>query len=248
MARKVIALLMASSLSLASIQHGANVSSFNSKAFDYELLNDKIQRQRNIGYESIAYVGATYPSDISVGMIDWFEGCIDTLTWPGLYSGPTIGCGIDLGNIGRNNTRKIFTNVVDSATLEKMLSASSVRGVASKAWIRDNNTVRLSNEQVLASRDRMLGLMWRETERKFPGISDAPGEVKTAVLSVILNRGPYNKTLAKLGQPIRIRDYIEVSRLIASMSDDHEMPGLKRRRSIEADMILWERDTNAARQ
>lgn len=183
-----------------------------------------------------AVVSGSYPSDISIGMIEYFEGCTDTLVWPGLNSGPTIGCGIDLGNLGEKNIRSVFDGIVDEHTIKILVSAASVRGAKSEAWIRKHQ-VRLTQQQVDVSRDRVVNTMWKLITRRIPELIDAPGEVKTAVLSCAMNRGPNNPAMGRFASLIRSRKYRELANVFVSMRNDHSMPGLQARRMHEAELI-----------
>ena len=181
-------------------------------------------------------VSGTYPDDISHDVISDFEGCSDRFVWPGMNSGPTIGCGIDLGNIGRRNIKRLFENLVEDSILQIMLEGSRVRGSESVRWIR-RNSVKLSKTQVSLSRDRMLSLMWKETVRRFPSIKEAPGEVKTAILSLALNRGPNNPALKTLRSNIENENWSALATQVAAMQQDHEFVGISDRRKQEASLI-----------
>jgi hypothetical protein len=187
-------------------------------------------------YGPVASVSESYPTDISVGLIDDFEGCTDTLVWPGYQSGPTIGCGIDLANIGIVNVKKIFSGVVEGNTYRTLLEATKVRGGKAESW-SSRHQVRLTEHQVHVTKNRMLRIMWLYVESQFPGIDSAPGEIKTAVLSCAMNRGPYNKAILRLRPLVANKRYRELANVIQNMSNDHAERGLKLRRTREAELV-----------
>lgn len=220
LARKTIFIMLCSALAIA-----------NSKLDKVDLGIQEIDAQG-----ITVSVSGSYPSDISIGMIEYFEGCTDTLVWPGLNSGPTIGCGIDLGNLGERNIKSVFEGIVDERTVDVLVSAASVRGAKSKAWIR-KHPVRLTRQQVDISRDRVVNTMWKLVTQKMPELADAPGEVKTAVLSCAMNRGPNNPVLSRMAPLVRSRKYRELANVFSAMRNDHSLPGLQARRMHEAELI-----------
>lgn len=206
--------------------------------FASSLANGLMQSQDNFHFPPMAegpvlVLSEHIDGDIDLQFIEEFEGCTDTLIWPGAYSGPTIGCGIDLGNIGRRNIQRAFKDVVSEKTLEVLMKASGIRGKNARSWVA-RTKVRLTKEQVQSSSRRVMKILWEATSSRFPGIKKAPWQIQTAVFSCAMNRGPYNSELNALVLPIKLGDYEAVVRIIGSMQIDHELEGIQKRRLMES--------------
>lgn len=237
MARLLMALLLTnmligSSISQASIQIPRPAPTWVHKAY-------KIQETPIDNYvaPSVHLSDTTYDTGVSFEVIQSLEGFTDSLHWPRGESGPTIGCGIDLGNIGKSSIRKIFSNVVGRDTLNLLLRAANIHGSQAEAFTRKNHKLRLTKAQISAANKNMLVLMWKTLVIKFPGIDSAPATVKTAVFSVALHRGMYNQHIQCLKTPIAHRDWARVASMIAAMPAPEGMAGVAKRRALEAKLI-----------
>lgn len=173
----------------------------------------------------------------SIEVIIALEGVTDTLHWPQGESGPTIGCGIDLGNIGKSSIRTIFTGVVGPDTVALLLRAADVRGVQSLAFVRRYHNLRLTPEQLDEANRRMFAIMWDAVVERFPGIESAPVTVQTSVLSVAAHRGVFNKRIQHLKPLIASRKWNAVAQAIAAMPAPDGMSGVAKRRKREAQLI-----------
>jgi len=103
-------------------------------------------------------------------------------------------------------------------------------------WMK-RHKVRLTPSQVVTTKNRMMRIMWLYVVEQFPSIDSAPGEVKTALLSCAMNRGPYNKALTRLGPLVKNKQYTRLAEEIQAMRNDHNMVGLKLRRMQEAELV-----------
>jgi GH24 family phage-related lysozyme (muramidase) len=81
---------------------------------------------------------------------------------------------------------------------------------------------------------------WQALLKRFPNLGDpeTPAEVHTAMLSLAYNRGAGNKGLEPLRGLIAAGDWKSTGDLIASMQQDHELEGIRKRRRAEGALIL----------
>lgn len=175
--------------------------------------------------------------EVSLEVIQAWEGNSDTLTWPKGWSGPTIGCGIDLGHIGKKVITSVFEDLVHQDTLKMLLHASGLSGERAHAFAVKHRGFKLSQQQVRTANVRVAKVMWEASCNRFPGLSEAPGTVKTAVLSVMMNRGPNNQGLEHLGTLIAHKHWVGVAHALETMPVPKGMAGIGKRRRAEAQLI-----------
>ena len=65
-----------------------------------------------------------------------------------------------------------------------------------------------------------------------------PPAVHTALLSLAYNRGPNNRDLAQLAEPLQAGAWPRIGNLIAAMQQDHQLEGIRRRRREEGALVL----------
>lgn len=176
-------------------------------------------------------------SGIYLPIIKAWEGSSDTLTWPKGWSGPTIGCGIDLGHIGKPMIRKVFQDIVGEDTIALLLKASGLHDESARDFALRHRNLRLSSDQINTANHRVAMIMWDAVVDRFPGIESAPGTVKTSVLSIAMNRGVYNHGLLPLRPLIKTQRWGELANAIASMPVPEGMGGIGKRRRAEAALI-----------
>ena len=73
-------------------------------------------------------------------------------------------------------------------------------------------------------------------KRRWPELMKGfvPGAVHTVVLSLCYNRGPGNRDLRVIGEPLRACDWAALADVVADMQDHHRLVGIRQRRDKEA--------------
>ena len=88
------------------------------------------------------------PFDFSTIEIEQHEGCTDYLVYPGGASGPTISCGLDLGNAGYKTVSEVLKYNVSDSIYNILIKATSIRGENTPAWIKNTFQKGLDNGAV----------------------------------------------------------------------------------------------------
>jgi GH24 family phage-related lysozyme (muramidase) len=180
----------------------------------------------------------TLPSDINVKFLDTEEGYSSKFIYPGGVSGPTIGRGIDIGNLD-SSTLNIMFEGVDAPTLSIIKTGYGLKSGAAKAWVK-NNKVGLPKEILERANIYICGVFWGNIMLRYPGIDTAPAGVKTAVFSCCYNRGYRNKDLVPFIGFIAKKDWKSIADMLWRMQQDHPLPGIRTRRRREASLIYNE--------
>ncbi len=111
-------------------------------------------------------------------------------TWPGVESGVTIGIGYDVGMSAAAEVRVDWSPHLDSATLDRLLTAVGITGSRAQALLASlvDLTIALeSAEAVFYSRS--LPLAAQTTRALYPGIERLPADAQSMLLSLVYNRG-----------------------------------------------------------
>lgn len=133
--------------------------------------------------------------------------------------------------------RKVFQDIVGEDTIALLLTASGLSGEKARKFALRHKELRLSPDQITAANYRVAILTWNVVLERFPGIEDAPGTVKTSMLSVSMNRGAYNSKLLPLRPLIKTKRWDALANAIAAMPAPAGFAGITKRRNAEAALI-----------
>ena len=157
--------------------------------------------------------------DFDTYVIEQHEGCTDSLVYPGGGSGPTISCGLDIGNAGSKTVSAVFEGILPDSTIAKLMPAVYVRGERSKSWITSNQ-VHIGKHVSVLLCNRIKKIYWRAMLEKYPNLVNAPPEVKTAVLDLGIQVGNTSKRLNGLSKAIADSNWHQVATVISNSCSD----------------------------
>lgn len=162
-------------------------------------------------------------------------------------SGPTISVGIDLGYLNVSRFETIFKDVATKAIRDRMKTGLGLKGNTAKIWVANNKDIILTEDDVKITFSRILDEFWKMTLKRYTGIENAPGAVKTACLSVGYNRGVFNNDprMVAFDTAIEKCDYKSAADIVDSMQEGSYWEkklssvyrGLNLRRDAEAALI-----------
>lgn len=161
------------------------------------------------------------PFDFSTMEIEQHEGCTDYLVYPGGASGPTISCGLDLGNAGFKTVSEVLKYNVSDSIYEILIKATSIRGENSAGWIR-NNQVKLGRKTAVKICNKLKMVIWRQLTNKYPNVENAPSPVKTAMLDIAFQAGVGSKRMSGFGAVIARKDWNSLGVMIENSYSDFE--------------------------
>jgi len=188
----------------------------------------------------------TFHGDLS--WIHRWEGHAGTAYWPGGRSGVTLDPGYDLGFHTLSEVKKLYGHLLTRQQLTALDGVLGLHGQEAKEALATGsallNTIRVGKREALRIMPQVAVNYWTGIESRFPvlGRAEAPWSVQTALLSLAYNRGPRNRGLGILGDPLTAGEWLDVADRIGSMQQDHRLPGIRARRRAEADLIRSEMD------
>lgn len=153
------------------------------------------------------------PFDFSTFEIEQHEGCTDSLVYPGGASGPTISCGLDLGNAGYKTVVEILKYNVSDSIYQILIKATSIRGSGSQEWIR-RNQVHIGDKVAGQICNTLKVYIWRQLTFKYPNLENAPAQVKTAMLDITFQAGIGSKRMSGFGKVISEKNWRKLGRMI----------------------------------
>lgn len=177
-----------------------------------------------------------------LGFLHGEEGHKGYPYWPGGASGVTVDPGLDLGHA---NWSLVESVIKPRITAEQWAALVKVKGITGQSARRALKTsIVLSDRRIKwisrAISEELLPHVaapyWRKILKRFPLLSNGPDASHTAFLSLAYNRGPNNKALGVLREPMARGAWNEVARLIAGMQQDRSN-GIPARRRREARLI-----------
>jgi len=170
-------------------------------------------------------------------------------TWPGGYSGLTLGIGIDCGYYTSNELANMFS-FLNADQLDVIKNASGKTGEAGRAYVKSeavkNANITITWDQAVKLFD---DLTWpkfaRLAERAFPGLNDLCDNAYGAIVSLVFNRGTSMVGDSRLEmRNIRVlvpkRDYKGIANELRKMKRIWEgkgLDGLIARREAEAKLV-----------
>lgn len=152
--------------------------------------------------------------------IEAHEGCTDYLVYPGGWSGPTIACGLDLGNIGRDNARAILKGVVSTKDFDILMSATYFKGAEAEAFVNMHKKLKIGRHASVLLCNRLKRRVWDHAINAYPNIVNAPTSVQKAVLSQCVLSGAGSDRLRPIGVAISMGNWMDVADLIATIRVD----------------------------
>ena len=169
----------------------------------------------------LAFMEEFPPFDFSTIEIEQHEGCTDYLVYPGRASGPTISCGLDLGNAGFKTVSEVLKYNVSDSIYDILIKATSIRGENSPGWIRKNQ-VKLGRKTAVKICNKLKMVIWRQLTNKYPNVESAPSQVKTAMLDIAFQAGVGSKRMSGFGAVIARKDWNSLGILIENSYNDFE--------------------------
>jgi hypothetical protein len=160
------------------------------------------------------------PFNFSTSNIEAHEGCTDYLVYPGGWSGPTIACGLDLGNIGRENARAILKGIISNKDFDILMSATYFKGAEAEAFVNKHNKLRIGRHASVLLCNRVKRRVWQHAIDAYPNIVNAPPSVQQAVLAQCVLSGAGSDRLRPIGTAISYGDWMAVADLIAIIRAD----------------------------
>lgn len=159
------------------------------------------------------------PFTFSTFEIELHEGCTDSLVYPGGASGPTISCGLDLGNAGMKTVSAVLKHNVPDSIYDILIKATKIRGDASQDWIRRNQVhIGQHNANILCNKVKKI--IWQYVTSRYPNIENAPPEAKTAMLDIAFQAGVGSKRMDGFSKVIENSDWRGLGVLIENSYND----------------------------
>lgn len=195
------------------------------------------------------------------------EGFVGHPYWPEGLSGITLDIGYDLGQVDDKTFAEDWQRFLAPGEFRRLLACVGLKGkeaglVAVTSVIKSIAIPKVAAQEVFEERTvlRYIDLC----EATFPGVKDTPANVRTALTSLVFNRGgiPTSKGIPKDGSStdsdryddergivnaIAESNYPKVAAYLKQMGQDgvgtlwpgerNPNPGLRKRRLMEADLI-----------
>jgi len=176
------------------------------------------------------------------GWIHKREGHAGEAYWPKGASGITLDPGIDLGFADKKLIKEAYKYLLTEEQYKEVEKVHGVKGEKASETLKNNEVlrnIRISKDQAENIFKIALKPYWTGIVKRFPNLSnpDTPASVQTALLSLSYNRGPNNKHLKSLEEPIKNKDWGKVADIIGAMQQTHELQGIRKRRIMESNLI-----------
>lgn len=196
------------------------------------------------------------PMPYFLGDTDWiheWEGHVGKAYWPGGKSGVTLDPGFDLAMVEPHLVEEVWKPRLTEAQYDACVAARPYKGKRAKDYLfcaeaASLRSIRVSRSEAKDIFPFILAPYWEAVVARFPDLLTKEGQssveielrsaCQTAFLSLGFNRGPGNPALSILKEPLRDGRFSVVGNLIASMQQDHELEGIRRRRRAEGHLIL----------
>jgi hypothetical protein len=178
----------------------------------------------------------------------YYDKYLSKFTWPGGYSGPTIGIGIDCAYYSKEELSSIF-KFLPAEQVNLIHGSVGKTGLSGKGYARV-----LRQSGIVVGWDDALDVFnkitWKKfcklTEKTFPGVEDLCPDAYGALVSLVFNRGGRLTGESRLEmRNIRVlvpkkryeliaEEIIKMKRLWANKGLD----GLLARRESEAELVI----------
>lgn len=186
--------------------------------------------------EFVSQIPRIQSDDVNLNLLIDAEGFDSSIYYPGGASGPTLGAGLDLGNMGARNIVTMFDGVVSDSLLAVLKTADGKTGRRAQQWI-DKHKVTITKYQANTAFCRALNVYWRETKRRFPGVLDLDREMRGLVLSLCYGFGPRNPKLAPLDEIIAKRDASHMQAFMQHLANTANLTGLRNRHTAHVAFV-----------
>lgn len=122
---------------------------------------------------------------------DYYEKVYkNTFIWPKGFSGPTAMVGIDIGYYTEEEVNRIFKPLTTPDELKLIQGGRGKRGEAAREYTLKLKGITFSwDEAVQTFKELILPKFINLTAKTFPGIDKLNDNVKTAMVSLVFNRG-----------------------------------------------------------
>jgi GH24 family phage-related lysozyme (muramidase) len=170
-------------------------------------------------------------------------------TWPGGYSGLTLGIGIDCGYYTSNELANMFS-FLNADQLDVIKNASGKTGEAGRAYVKSeavkNANITITWDEAIKIFDNVTWSKYaRLAERAFPGLDQLCDNAYGAIVSLVFNRGTSMNGDSRLEmRNIRVlvpkKDYKGIAEEFRKMKRVWEgkgLDGLIARREAEAKLV-----------
>lgn len=178
------------------------------------------------------------------------EGHAGKPYWPSADSGLTLDPGVDLGFQTFGTITHLYQGILSPTQFEALRPFMEVKGVAVKQALQEPviRSIRITPSEAVMVMPFAANPYWTAITKRFPALlkDECPSSVQTAMLSIAYNRGPNNPKLDALGKYLALNDWRMLAKVIASMQQDHKVPGIRIRRRLEADLIYTELDAQVS--
>jgi len=187
-----------------------------------------------------------------LGWVQAREGHTGRPYWPGGISGITLDPGFDLRFQTLERIRAHYGECLTLAQEAAVARAIGRRGTDARDLLLGDpalHSIRVDRAHALRVMPHIAVDYWQGVAYRFPMIEapDAPPSAQTVMLSLSYNRGAENLELETLRLPIELGDWRGVADRVAVMQQGHVLPGVRRRRRMEADLIRDEIDFTVPR-
>jgi GH24 family phage-related lysozyme (muramidase) len=158
-------------------------------------------------------------------------------------SGITLDPGVDLGHVDPAVLRRHYLRILGEPPMKLLETLVGLRGANALKAFELNKTalmsMRISRDQASAVFPLVAAPYWETVSTLYRPLKlvSTPYAVHTAMLSLAYNRGPGNKALRSLLEPMSACDWPRMADIIAAMAASTSDPGLKRRRLAEAKIV-----------
>lgn len=177
----------------------------------------------------------------------YYNKFLKGFTWPGGYSGPTIGIGIDTAYYNNDEIAQLF-NFLDEEDIKCIQGAKGKTGQAGKRYtqILKQRNITVSWEQALNIFETYTWTKFaKATLRAFPGSEDLCDDAFGALVSLVFNRGSAmagdsRREMRNIRAVVGDQDYEEIAKQIQSMKRlwrGKGLDGLLKRRDAEAQLV-----------
>lgn len=173
------------------------------------------------------------------------EGHAGRAYWPGGVSGVTLDPGADFGHADPHMLEAVYRDLLGEPSWQAMSQVLGLQGEPAKRGLQASvaiKAIRIKSMTAFDIMPHMAKSYWLGIHKRFPRLKDAstPASVQTSMLSIAYNRGPNNRHLEAIRSLIAEGDWRGLAYKISRMQQQHKLPGIRKRRRLEANLIRTE--------
>lgn len=167
-------------------------------------------------------------------------------TWPGAYSGTTVGVGYDAGQTGKSLILSDWYTLRDDWRND-LADTSGITGQKAKSVAQSLGYISIDWSMAMqVFQDATLPQYWSLTKNTFPGVQNLCPNASGALCSIVYNRGSSmvgssREEMRKIRDLVPLKDYQGIAQQIISMKrlwEGKGLDGLLKRRDAEAALVL----------